>query len=115
MKKRKTVVLGMLTLSLMSVLVSCAEYGGTIIVKNNSNTEKTVTVYSEFSKNYQFGDQINFKYEDKYGPKTVGPQSTVSFSVDSNSTYGIVWNGEDGYNDYTVIEVFGGKSVDVNI
>jgi len=102
-------VLVILTVCFTVFLNSCGECGGTIIVKNNYSEDKIVTVYSKFSV---YG--IMFSYEDKYGPKNITAGSTASFSVDSNTKYGIVWN-HNTVDEYTTVEVSNGETVEVNI
>jgi len=90
-------------------LVSCDEYGGTIIVKNNYSEDKTVTVYSDFSPSV-----IIFTYKDIYGPKNIIAGGTANFSVKSNTHYGVVWN-HNKIDNYKIVEVSKGGTVEINI
>jgi hypothetical protein len=109
MKYLLTFVFITLTLCFICILISCGEYGGTIVVKNNYPEDKTVTVYSDVT----FSGPI-FTYKDKYGPKNIITGSTGNFSVDSNTHYGIIWS-HDGVDKYEVVEVSNGATIKVNI
>jgi len=88
---------------------SCGEYGGTIIVNNNYSEDKIVNVYSAFSVS-----GIMFSYEDKYGPQTIITDSSGTFNVKSNTTYGIIWN-HDKVDKFKTVKVSNGETVEVNI
>ena len=100
-----------LSLCFISFLTSCGEYGGTIIVKNNYSTTKTVSLYSNF---YPTAIDTIFSYKDKYGPKTIVAGSSDVFDVEGNIRYGIIWS-DDGVDKYKVVKVSHGDTVEVNI
>ena len=109
MKNLSKFVFVALSLCFISFLTSCGKYGGTIIVKNNYSTDKTVTVYSNFSSNGTI-----FSYKDEYGPKTIVADSSDVFDVKSNTDYGIVWN-DGGIDKYKTVEISNGDTIEVNI
>jgi hypothetical protein len=97
-----------LILCLIFIHVSCGEFGGTIIIKNNYSEEKTVRVYSEYSGG------IVFSYKKMYGPIVIAPGNTGKLNVDTNSRYGIIWRPSN-VNSEKVINVSNGETVEINI
>jgi outer membrane lipoprotein-sorting protein len=75
----------LIIICLVGFLFSCNEYGGTIIVENNYDVQKYVTVLSDVSGNFVI------TYKDKYGPKIVFANEVISFDVKSNTDYTIFW------------------------
>ena len=96
-------------LCLMVFFMSCDEYGGTIIIKNNYNEDKTVTVYSDFSVSY-----IIFSYKDAYGPIKITAGSTGNINVKTNTNYGVMWR-DAGIDKYKTVKISNGETVEINI
>jgi len=81
------------------LFTTCNELGGTIIIKNNYTSDKTVTVYKDFSPSFSI-----FTYTEKYGPKNINTGGTVKFNVNRNAIYGIVWR-DDSIDKYKSVYV----------
>jgi hypothetical protein len=92
-------------------LFSCVESGGTIIVENNYNAQKYITILSNAS------GEIETKYDDMYGPEIVSAKGTVSFNVKSNTRYSIFWgdNRQISSDNRKNVNVSGGETVTVKI
>jgi outer membrane lipoprotein-sorting protein len=87
-------------------LFSCGEFGGTIIVENNTNFIQNVIVYSDASVS---GNIISYK--EQHGPKPVPAKGTVSFGFNNNTKCVIQWaNGI-----YKTASVSNGETVTVTI
>jgi hypothetical protein len=63
-------------------LFSCEKYGGTIIIENDYDIQKYVTILTDIEGGYVI------TYKDKYGPKIVSAEGSVSFDVESNPELG---------------------------
>jgi len=92
------------------LFIACGEFGGTIIVNNNYDVSKSVTVYSDFSQS-----GFLFYYRDRYGPITIEPNSSGTFNVSSNSTYGIIWRHQTNVDRVKTVDISGGEIVEINI